>query len=58
MGVDATTKWPSEGFTRRWPNVIRMSPPLNISKTDVDEAMRKLDAALARVNASVSAAAD
>jgi 4-hydroxy-3-polyprenylbenzoate decarboxylase len=20
MGVDATTKWPSEGFTRRWPN--------------------------------------
>ena len=26
MGVDATTKWPSEGFTRRWPNVIEMSP--------------------------------
>ncbi|HEY3459008.1 MAG TPA: menaquinone biosynthesis decarboxylase [Bryobacteraceae bacterium] len=26
MGVDATTKWPSEGFTRRWPNVISMSP--------------------------------
>src|SRR5436305_10827741 len=26
MGVDATTKWPSEGFTRRWPNVITMSP--------------------------------
>src|SRR5947209_14981478 len=26
MGVDATTKWPSEGFTRRWPNVIRISP--------------------------------
>ena len=26
MGVDATTKWPSEGFTRRWPNVIQMSP--------------------------------
>jgi 4-hydroxy-3-polyprenylbenzoate decarboxylase len=25
MGVDATTKWPSEGFTRRWPNVIKMS---------------------------------
>ncbi len=24
MGVDATTKWPSEGFTRRWPNVIKM----------------------------------
>ena len=26
MGIDATTKWPSEGFQRRWPNVIRMSP--------------------------------
>ena len=26
MGVDATTKLPSEGFTRRWPNVIQMSP--------------------------------
>jgi 4-hydroxy-3-polyprenylbenzoate decarboxylase len=28
MGVDATTKWASEGFTRRWPNVIEMSPPV------------------------------
>jgi 4-hydroxy-3-polyprenylbenzoate decarboxylase len=26
MGIDATTKWASEGFTRRWPNVIEMSP--------------------------------
>jgi 4-hydroxy-3-polyprenylbenzoate decarboxylase len=26
MGIDATTKWPSEGFTRRWPNVIKMRP--------------------------------
>jgi 4-hydroxy-3-polyprenylbenzoate decarboxylase len=25
MGVDATAKWQSEGFTRRWPNVIKMS---------------------------------
>ena len=25
MGVDATTKWPSEGFSRRWPAVIQMS---------------------------------
>jgi 4-hydroxy-3-polyprenylbenzoate decarboxylase len=24
MGVDATRKWPSEGFTRPWPKVIRM----------------------------------
>jgi 4-hydroxy-3-polyprenylbenzoate decarboxylase len=26
MGVDATRKWPEEGFTRPWPKVIRMSP--------------------------------
>src|SRR3954454_11034283 len=24
MGVDATRKWPTEGFTRPWPKVIRM----------------------------------
>jgi 4-hydroxy-3-polyprenylbenzoate decarboxylase len=24
MGVDATRKWPSEGFTRPWPDEIRM----------------------------------
>jgi 4-aminobutyrate aminotransferase len=32
-----------------WGNVIRMSPPLNISKTDVDEALRMLDQAFAAV---------
>jgi 4-hydroxy-3-polyprenylbenzoate decarboxylase len=26
MGVDATRKWPQEGFTRPWPDVIRMTP--------------------------------
>jgi 4-hydroxy-3-polyprenylbenzoate decarboxylase len=26
MGVDATKKLPSEGFTRRWPDVLKMSP--------------------------------
>ncbi len=26
MGVDATRKWPTEGFTRPWPDVIKMSP--------------------------------
>jgi len=24
MGVDATRKWPSEGFTRPWPDEITM----------------------------------
>jgi 4-aminobutyrate aminotransferase-like enzyme len=32
-----------------WGNVIRMSPPMNISKGDVDEAIRLLDRALATV---------
>ena len=26
MGIDATRKWPGEGFTRPWPDVIRMTP--------------------------------
>jgi len=26
MGIDATKKWPAEGFTRPWPDVIKMSP--------------------------------
>jgi 4-hydroxy-3-polyprenylbenzoate decarboxylase len=33
MGVDATTKFPSEGFTRRWPNAIKMSPEI-VSRVD------------------------
>jgi 4-hydroxy-3-polyprenylbenzoate decarboxylase len=24
MGIDATRKWPSEGYTRNWPSRIRM----------------------------------
>jgi len=34
MGIDATTKWPSEGFHRRWPNPIEMS----------EEVVRRVDA--------------
>jgi 4-hydroxy-3-polyprenylbenzoate decarboxylase len=26
MGIDGTRKWPEEGFTRRWPELIEMSP--------------------------------
>ncbi len=26
MGVDATRKWSSEGFSRRWPDEVRMDP--------------------------------
>jgi 4-hydroxy-3-polyprenylbenzoate decarboxylase len=34
VGIDATTKIPSEGFTRRWPGEIRMAPDV---KKRVDE---------------------
>jgi 4-hydroxy-3-polyprenylbenzoate decarboxylase len=38
MGVDATKKWPQEGFTRPWPDVIEM--PQEISNR-VDELWKK-----------------
>lgn len=28
MGIDATKKWPGEGFARPWPEEIRMSPEI------------------------------
>ncbi len=38
MGVDATKKWPQEGFTRRWPDVIKMTPEV---RKRVDELWKK-----------------
>ena len=38
MGVDATKKWPGEGFTREWPDVLKMTPAV---KARVDELWRK-----------------
>jgi len=38
MGVDATRKWPGEGFTRPWPEVIRMSADV---KARVDALWKK-----------------
>ena len=29
MGIDATRKWPEEGFTRPWPDEIVMDPRIN-----------------------------
>jgi 4-hydroxy-3-polyprenylbenzoate decarboxylase len=26
MGIDATRKWPAEGFTRPWPAMLKMDP--------------------------------
>jgi 4-hydroxy-3-polyprenylbenzoate decarboxylase len=34
MGVDATRKWPGEGFTRPWPGEIKMAAEV---KRRVDE---------------------
>ncbi|HZQ23473.1 MAG TPA: menaquinone biosynthesis decarboxylase, partial [Terriglobales bacterium] len=28
MGIDATRKWPSEGFNRPWPDEILMDPKI------------------------------
>ncbi|MBI2190378.1 MAG: menaquinone biosynthesis decarboxylase [Armatimonadetes bacterium] len=39
MGIDATTKWPDEGFSREWPPVIRMSPEV---KKRVDDLWPRL----------------
>jgi 4-hydroxy-3-polyprenylbenzoate decarboxylase len=38
MGVDATRKWPGEGFTRPWPGVIEMSAEV---KRRVDDLWKK-----------------
>ncbi len=38
MGIDATRKWPQEGFTRPWPDVIEMSPDI---KRRVDELWKQ-----------------
>ena len=39
MGLDATRKWPEEGFTRNWPKVIEMD---DATKRRVDEIWSKL----------------
>jgi len=36
-------------------NVLRMSPPMNIAKSDVDQALRMLDTAFASVTAKTLA---
>ncbi len=33
MGVDCTAKWPSEGYARGWPELIKMSPEV-VSRID------------------------
>lgn len=38
MGIDATKKWPQEGFTREWPDEITMSDDI---KKKIDEKLNK-----------------
>lgn len=38
MGIDATRKWPEEGFSRPWPDVIQMTPEV---KRRVDELWKR-----------------
>jgi 4-hydroxy-3-polyprenylbenzoate decarboxylase len=33
MGIDATRKWPAEGFTRPWPSMLKMEPSV-VSRVD------------------------
>ena len=39
MGIDATRKWAAEGFTRPWPEMLRMDPT---TKSKVDALWSKL----------------
>jgi 4-hydroxy-3-polyprenylbenzoate decarboxylase len=39
MGIDATRKWPKEGFAREWPEAIEMSPEV---KRRVDDLWGRL----------------
>ncbi|HEX2952101.1 MAG TPA: menaquinone biosynthesis decarboxylase [Armatimonadota bacterium] len=39
MGIDATKKWPGEGFTREWPDEIRMSSDV---QARIDKLMTEL----------------
>ncbi|MDP6668542.1 MAG: menaquinone biosynthesis decarboxylase [Candidatus Krumholzibacteria bacterium] len=43
MGIDATRKWPEEGFEREWPDVLEMSPEV---KARVDEIWDRLGISL------------
>jgi len=41
MGIDATRKWPSEGFTRPWPARIRTSPDAAVRAEDIWTRIRQ-----------------
>ncbi len=48
LGIDATRKWKEEGFTREWPEVVRMSPEVKTRVDGMSEIWRKLGIELDR----------
>jgi len=43
VGIDATKKWPGEGFEREWPGVIAMDPDVKARMNDLWERLRRRD---------------
>jgi 4-hydroxy-3-polyprenylbenzoate decarboxylase len=41
MGIDATRKWPSEGFTREWPTRLATAPAAARRANEIWEKIRK-----------------
>jgi 4-hydroxy-3-polyprenylbenzoate decarboxylase len=41
MGIDATRKWPSEGFTRAWPSRLQTSEAAGLRARQVWDALRR-----------------
>jgi 4-hydroxy-3-polyprenylbenzoate decarboxylase len=39
IGIDATAKWPEEGYTRNWPEAVSMDPAV---KQKIDEIWYQL----------------
>ncbi len=39
IGIDATAKWPEEGYTRGWPEAVQMTPEV---KNRIDEIWKQL----------------
>jgi 4-hydroxy-3-polyprenylbenzoate decarboxylase len=43
VGIDATRKWPGEGFEREWPGVIAMDPDVKARMGGLWEKLRRRD---------------
>jgi 3-polyprenyl-4-hydroxybenzoate decarboxylase len=41
MGIDATRKWPGEGFAREWPTRLKTTDAANRKAADILKQIRK-----------------